>query len=294
MNNKVKGYLLAIFSAIFYGLIPLFMLPLKAIHFSVDLTLFYRFFISALVLLGYIVYTKKALKVNSRELIILGALGSLFAFSSELLFMGYDLLSPGIASTLLFVYPIMVALIMAFFFQEKLTRLTVLSLFITLCGIFALSIKDANFHINVAGLVVALLCALCYAIYIVAVNKAKLQVPGITISFYSMLFSALFYLCKVLVLHSFIVPGAGTLLHITLFGLITCVGSITALVYAIKLIGSTPTSIMGAVEPVTAVAISVLLFQEPFTGALLAGIVLILTGVLISIIADSKKETAAH
>jgi drug/metabolite transporter (DMT)-like permease len=56
---------------------------------------------------------------------------------------------------------------------------------------------------------------------------------------------------------------------------------------AIKNIGSTPSAIMGALEPVTAVVISVSLFHEVFTLRLAIGIVLILSAVILVILRKS-------
>ncbi|MNQ93033.1 EamA-like transporter family protein [compost metagenome] len=89
---------------------------------------------------------------------------------------------------------------------------------------------------------------------------------------------------------SLVIPDLHILLHISLFGLITSVISITTLVYAIGYIGSTPTAILGALEPVVAVTISVTLFAEKLTYALLIGGVLILTGVLVSIVFSKHEE----
>ncbi len=288
---KLKGCLLALLSAVTYGLIPLFAIPLKASNLSFDLVLFYRFFISALLILAYLVYQREKLRVTVKELGILVTLGLLFSFGAEFLFWSYELLSPGIASTIFFVYPILVVLIMAFFFKEKIKKATVLSLFITICGVFIISTKNSIFNINFPGLMVSLIGSTAYAVYIVTVNKARLKLSGIAFTFYSLLLSSLYYLGKVFLFqHSFEVPDSGTLLHIALFGFITSVVSITALVYAVKMIGSTLTSIMGAVEPVVAVGISVMLFGEKLSVILMAGIVLILTGVLIDVVASSRKE----
>lgn len=287
---KTKGYFFAILSAVTYGLIPLFILPIKAMHFSLDVTLFYRFTISALFILAILLYRKENLKINRSEFFLFLLLGILFALSSEFLFLAYDYLSAGIASTILFVYPAIVALIMAFFFKEKITRMTALSLFITLAGIYLLSTKQSALDINFAGLAIALLSALCYALYIVKVNKSEIKASGYKITFYSLVFSASYYLAKALWFQQpLLLPNAKLLVDIALFGLLTSVISITALVYAIKQIGSTPTSIMGALEPVVAVAISVLFFHENFTFRLSMGISLILTGVVFNILADSKK-----
>lgn len=293
MGVRVKGYLLAILSSVSYGLIPLFVLPIKAAGFPMDTTLFYRFTIAAMFMLAYLIYRKESLKVSARELMILIALGVLFSLSSHFLFIGYDYSTPGIASTILFVYPVIVALIMFFYFKEKISRLTVLSLFITIAGVFVLSAKESITNINFPGIFFSLCSAFFYAIYIVLVNKGKLKIPGILITFYSMLFSAAYYLCKIAITGDLqVVPDGKMIMNISVFAFATSVISITALVAAIKLIGSTPTSIMGAMEPVIAVGISVVLFNERLTVSLIAGIAMILFGVITNIVADSKKEAA--
>lgn len=117
---KLRGYTLGILSAISYGLIPVFILPVKRAHFSMDITLFYRFFFSALMIGGYLLYSRDTFKINKKETLILAILGICYALSSEFLFLGYDFLTPGIASTVLFIYPIIVALIMLFFTKRSL------------------------------------------------------------------------------------------------------------------------------------------------------------------------------
>ncbi|WP_316820212.1 DMT family transporter [Pedobacter gandavensis] len=291
---KIKGYALAAISAISYGLIPLFILPVKASHFSLDTTLFYRFFIASIFILGYLIYKKERLRVSRSEFMILALLGLFYALSAEFLFLGYDYLSPGIASTILFVYPVIVALIMTFFFKEKITGLTILSLIITIGGIVALSAKDGVFDINLPGLLITLLSATFYALYMVVVNKAKIAASGFKITFYSLIFSAVFYLAKTMIFkESLVIPNVELFLNFTSFAFVTTVLSMSSLVYAIKTIGSTPTSILGALEPVIAVAVSVALFHENLTFSLILGIALILTGVLINIISERVKEKVA-
>lgn len=293
MNTKSKGYISAIISSVSYGLIPLFILPLKTIGFPMNVTLFYRFFLSALFILPLLIYKKETLKISRRELISLFVLGIFFALMSEFLFLGYDYLTPGIASTIFFVYPVIVALIVFFVFKEALTKLTVLSLLITIFGVFVLSVKDSVFDINILGLCIATLSAVFYALYIVTVNKVKINASSLKITFYSMLFSSVYYFVKALISgDSLLIPEAKIFFNLSLFALITTVFSILTLVYAIKLIGSTPTSIMGALEPIVAVAVSVLFFSEDFTLNLAVGVSLIVFGVVLSIVSETKKSKA--
>ena len=300
MSDTLKGYLFALVSALTYGMIPLFMIPLKKLDFfSVDTALFYRFLIAAILILGYLVfYQKESVKINLKEGFVLSILGLFYALSAEFLFIAYDFLSPGIASTIFFIYPIMVALILGIFFKEKITLATTISLIVVVVGVAVLSIKPKNnddkdnFGINsiYIGLFVSLLGALMYALYMIIVNKTKINASGVKVSFYSMVFASLFFLVKTLVLgNSVAIPSLEIGTHLALFSLITTALSVVSLVYAIKYIGSTPTAIMGAVEPVVAVMISVGLFDETLTFSLIAGVIIIISGVLIDVVFNKKK-----
>ncbi|MFN3019983.1 DMT family transporter [Chryseobacterium sp. TY3] len=289
---KTQGYILAAISAISYGLIPIFILPMKQINFSMEVTLFYRFLFSAIMVGVYLIFKKVNLKINKWELLVLLILGLFYALSSEFLFLGYDYLSAGIASTVLFVYPVLVAVVMFLFYGEKLSELGIISLLLTFLGVIVLCLKGNSLEINFAGLGIVLLSALFYGLYIIIVNKAKINVSGIKLSFYSMLFTSIYFLIKSLVLkESLAIPNYSIVFNFVTFAFVTTLISSIALVLAIQKIGSTPTAIMGALEPVIAVAVSVLFFKEDFTRNLLIGIILILAGVSLNILSSRKAVT---
>ncbi|REC49987.1 DMT family transporter [Chryseobacterium pennipullorum] len=287
---KLRGYALGIVSAVSYGLIPIFILPIKKAHFSLDITLFYRFFFSALMVGGYLLYSKESFRISKKETLILAVLGICYALSSEFLFIGYDFLTPGIASTVLFIYPVIVALIMFFFYKEKLTLFSVGSLLLAFAGVIVLCLKGNGLEINFAGLGIVMLSSLFYALYMVIVNKSNIKVSGFKLSFYSMIFTSLFFMIKAAIANeSFAIPSAGIFFNFVIFAFLTTVISSLCLVFAIKYIGSTPVAILGALEPVVAVLISVLIFHEKFTANLSIGITLILLGVTLNVITDRKK-----
>ena len=211
-------------------------------------------------------------------------LGLLYALSAEFLFLAYDYLGLGIASTIFFSYPIIVALVLVLFYKEKITFPTILSLLLVVAGVGVLSIKEGS-TINYIGLGISLLGALVYALYILIINKVRIEASGVKISFYSMLFSSLYFWVKTLILgESIAIPSLSLVGDITLFAIITTSLSLVALVYAVRYIGSTPTAIMGAFEPIVAVLISVGLFGEALTSSLIIGGMVIIAGVLIDII----------
>ena len=285
MKDIVKGYLCAFISAFTYGLIPLFMIPIKkAEAFSVDATLFYRFLIASGSILIFLFYQKERLRINFREGMIMSILGLLYALSAEFLFLAYDYLSPGIASTIFFSYPIIVALVLVLFYKEKITIPTILSLLLVIVGVGVLSIKEGE-AFNYMGLAISVLGALVYALYILVINKVRIEASGVKISFYSMLFSALYFLVKtILFSESIAIPSLSFAGNLTLFAIITTALSLVTLVYAVRYIGSTPTAIMGAFEPIVAVLISIGLFGEALTSSLVIGGVVIIAGVLIDIV----------
>lgn len=285
MKDIVKGYLCAFISAFTYGLIPLFMIPIKKEEsFSVDATLFYRFLIASGAIVFFLFYQKERLRISFREMLIMSLLGLLYALSAEFLFLAYDYLSPGIASTIFFSYPIIVALVLILFYKEKLTLPTLLSLLLVVAGVGVLSIKKGE-ALNYIGLGISLLGALVYALYILIVNKVRIESSGVKISFYSMLFSSLYFLVKSLLLRKSITISSWALAgDLILFAIITTSLSLVTLVYAVRYIGSTPTAIMGAFEPIVAVLISVGLFGEQLTPSLVIGGMVIITGVLIDIL----------
>lgn len=287
---KFKGYALGILSSVSYGLIPIFILPIKQSNFSLDITLFYRFLFAAIMVGGYLLYSKESFAINKRETFILICLGICYALSSQFLFLGYDFLTAGIASTALFIYPVIVALIMFFVYKEKLKKLSVLSLLLAFVGVIVLCLKGTGLEINFVGLGIVMLSSLFYALYMIIVNQSDMRVSGFKLSFYSMIFTSLFFMTKALVGNdSFVIPNISTFFNLAIFAFFTTVISSVCLVFTIKYIGSTAASILGAFEPVVAVTISVLLFHEKFTPNLFIGIIFIIIAVILNVISDTRK-----
>ena len=117
MNAKVKGYTLGAIAAATYGMNQLFTLPLYKEGMDPDSVLFFRY-LFAIPILGIMLKARgRNFKLNKKEIVPLILFGWLVALSSLALFQSYNYMEAGIASTLLFVYPILVALIMAVVFK---------------------------------------------------------------------------------------------------------------------------------------------------------------------------------
>ena len=189
MNNKTKGYIYGAVAAATYGMNPLFALPLYQDGMDADSVLFFRYLLAIPILWAMIRWRGRDFRLTRRELPALVVLGLLMACSSLTLFLSYTYMAAGIASTLLFVYPILVALIMAIFFKEKISLLTVMCIALALVGIAMLYKGDGDATLSLAGVALVMASSLSYAIYMVGVNLPRVrEVPTVKLTFYALLF----------------------------------------------------------------------------------------------------------
>lgn len=290
-GSKLTGYLNALLSAVSFGFIPSFIIPLKQNAISMDVSLFYRFLFAALMIGAFQVMRRGSLKVRGKDLGKLCVMGILYALSAEFLFQGYDLLSPGIASTVLYTYPVMIAMILTIFFREKISLISKLSIFFALIGVMTMSWEGSGMSFNLFGVLIVALSALSYALYMLIINKGVIKADGIAMTFYSVLFSSLFYAVKT-TWHgeSLIFTDVKWLSFIALFSLVTTVLSVLCIVFAIALIGPTVAAILGALEPVVAVLISVLVFDEKASWTLVTGVVLIISALCLSVLGNQFQD----
>lgn len=281
MNVKAKGYILGAIAAATYGMNPLFALPLYKEGMDPDSVLFFRY-LFAIPILGIMIKVRgRSFRLKRKEVIPLAVMGLLVALSSLALFQSYNYMEAGIASTLLFVYPIMVALIMATVFKEKLTLQTIFCILLALVGIGMLYRGSDGSTLSLTGIALVMVSSLSYAIYIVGVNQSVLKdIATLRLTFYVLLFGLMLFLVRVDFGAGLYIVDRwylwGNLLALAIFP--TAI-SFLCTTRAIQFIGSTPTAILGALEPVTAIFFGVTIFGESLTLRLMIGILLIILAV---------------
>lgn len=292
MNNKVKGYILGAVGGAAYGLNPLFAVPLYKSGMDASSVVFSRY-LTAVVLVGILAkLSGHSLKIERKALSVAFCLGLMVVGSSLTLFHSYNYMDVGIASTILYVYPVMVAAILALFYGERLSLRTGLCILLAMVGIAMLYVNDEGAQLNALGTVLALVSALTYAIYMVCINKSRLRkVPMIVVTFYILLFGLVIYV-PIHVCGFRLTPlttGYQALL-VFCIALFPTVISFVCTATSVLKIGSTPASILGALEPATAVVIGILVFDEKVTLRTFIGMMLVLVAVLIIITKKDKKK----
>lgn len=283
MGNNTKGTLCGIVAAVSYGTNPLFSLKLMQMGIDVESILFYRFAFAALMLGAFIALRGKSLLIIKRAAVPLFVAGIIFALSSQTLYQSFLYMDAGIACAILFVYPILVAVIMAVFFHERASLLTYGCIVVALVGIGLLYKGEGNVTLSTTGMLLVILSSLCYAVYIVGVDHSVLKnVPSARMTFWVLVSGTfLFFVCT----------GFGTKLHpiemnaeciVNVIGvaLLPTVIPILFINVAIKSIGPTYSAILGALEPVTALVIGVAVFGEALTVRIVIGALLIFIAVI--------------
>ena len=268
-----------------YGMNPLFALPLYKAGMDPDSVLFFRY-LFAIPLLGIMIKARgRTFKIQRKETFPLIIMGLLVALSSLTLFLSYNYMAAGIASTLLFVYPIMVALIMAMVFKEKLALQTIVCMLLALGGIGLLYKSEDGSTLSLIGTLLVFASSLSYAIYIVGINQTSLKnVATLKVTFYVLLFGLSLFVARLLYSGVLNTPDEwylwGNLLALAVFP--TAI-SFLCTTGAIQYIGSTPTAILGALEPVTAIFFGIAVFGESLTVRESIGLVMIIVAVTLVI-----------
>lgn len=283
---KTKGYVFAVVAAVCYGLNPLFALPLYDEGMQPLSVLFYRFAIATVVLFVMIAFGKESFKVSIKELLLSMFMGLMFAGSSITLFKSFTVMDAGIASTLLFTYPLIVVILFRIFFKEKVGKITIVSIFVAFAGVLFLYKGEDGAAISSLGLFLIFTSAMSYAIYLIGVNRSVLsKMSSVKLTFYA---SATELVLLFLLLRCGsdlqMLPSVGALINVSGLGVFTTVVSLVLVTKGIHLIGSTPASIIGALEPITALLVSVFVFGSELTMLNVVGVLLILFSVILVIL----------
>jgi drug/metabolite transporter (DMT)-like permease len=197
----------------------------------------------------------------------------------------------GIAATILFIYPVMVAAIMLIFYKERISLLTAAGIAAAIGGVILLCQPGAGGNVNLRGIIYILLSALAYSIYIVGIQKSRIrELADSTLTFYALLFSIPVFLIPLRMgLDLQMLPSLKAWGNAIGLGLFPSLCSFLFTALAVRRIGPTSVAVLGALEPVTAVLIGATFFHEVMNWKIILGIIIILSAVSIVICGQEKS-----
>ena len=295
----LNGIFYAAVSSISFGFSPLFSLGLLAVgmtHFDV---LSYRWMVAAVVLVIYALCKGKTLRILSfDEGWKIALLSALRAITSITLLIGYANIASGVASTINFMYPVIVTMTMMIFFGEDKSWINVGAIALSIFGVWLMSsgeglkVEGGNTEL---GLACSLISAISFAAYYVVMKQVKAdKIEVVKFTTWVMLLSAIYFIIAGIIIDGRIalVTEWKSWLYILGLGLWATMASNFTGVKAVRRIGPTLTSILGALQPLTAVVLGALFLDEHLGPKTIGGIALIMIAVGI-VVTHHKKATKA-
>ncbi|MBO5747969.1 MAG: EamA family transporter [Muribaculaceae bacterium] len=291
-KNSIVGYSAGIITGITYGLNPLFGIPLMNDGASIDSILFFRYGFSVVLLAAFLILSRQSFKVTPKQLGILLILGLLYTSSSICLFESYKYIASGLATTLIFLYPVFVALIMVVL-RVYPTWQVWLAILATFVGVLILAQSDDTQTIDPIGVLLALGSGLSYAIFIVIVNSSRIIRPisSTMLTFYSLSVGMVIFYINTLLSPNDLTTGInGSSAWLCLIGLaiLPTIISTATLALSTRKIGATKASVLGVFEPITAIMVGTIAFNEPITTNIIVGISIAIAAIIFMIMATKK------
>lgn len=292
-SQKIKGYLLAALAAATYGTNPVFAIPLYDDGMNANSVLLFRYLLSLPMLALMARMRGRSLKMPRKAIVPVCVLGVLMGMSSLSLFVSYDYMNAGVASTQLFVYPVMVAMLMILCFGERFKASTAVCLLLMSAGLVMMMRPDGDRSLSAVGCLAVGISSLTYAIYIVMTNVSAVVrgIPTLTLLFWEIFSGSLVFLFMIAVGTPLTMPASlAQWGGVTALALLPTAVSLTCTTMAIQSIGSTPTAILGALEPVTAVVLSVIVLGQGLTPREMAGGLLIVAATTL-VVAGNRVDS---
>lgn len=289
------GIVFAVVASVIFGLIPLFSVPLMDAGLRVSNVVCYRFAFSTVAMAVVMALRHIPLKVSLREYGALLMLSFFYAMTALLLTASYQYIPTGIATTIHFLYPVWVTLLTILFFKEKVSKPTIVAMVCAIGGVAMLSLSGSETtNISGKGLSIVLGTVVAYGSYLACLPKTVVKnMDGLKVTFWLMLNCTLIFALNIIVRDGFpgfqAVPNGHCWINLLLVSLLPTLVSNLTLIQAVRRIGATATSVMGSLEPLTAVIIGLLVFHEHCTPLQFVGIVVVISAVALLIFAKGRK-----
>ena len=291
-KNAIIGYPAGIITGVTYGLNPLFAVPLMQNGASIESILFFRYAIAVTLLGAFLLLRRHSFRITWKQAGVLLVLGLLYTTSSLTLFEAYRYIASGLATTIVFLYPVLVAIIMVFL-RVVPSWPVWLSIALTFAGVVIMTQGDSSQAVRPMGLLLSFTSALVYALFIVIINRSKV-ISGVSnslLTFYALSVGTLVFWGKIAMSDAGIMTGltAHTAwLNLVGLAVLPTIGSTATLAIATRNIGATKASVLGVFEPVTAILVGTFVFGEALTANIVIGI-LISMGAITFMIAKTKR-----
>ena len=221
-------------------------------------------------------FERESIRAERRPL-LLG--GIVLGLNWVALFEAYRQLNVSLATLIYYVGPILVLVFSPILFREKLTQRKILSVVIVGCGLVCISGSIVATGMSTAGIMLAMLSAICYSLLIIF-NKRIVRTPGMQTAAIELDMAFVVVLIYTLCTAGIPKIASGDLPYILIIGLVN-----TGLAYLLyfsgvqKLSGQS-VALISYIDPVSALIFSAILLHEAMTPMQKIGALAIIGGAM--------------
>lgn len=279
-----KGKICLIFSAFIYGIAPL-MAKIAYQGGVNEMTLtFLRTFLALPLLFVLMFVRKQSFKLSLKELInivILGFVGGTLAIT--FLYSSYNYIMTGLATTLHFIYPLIIVIVSAVIYKEKITHAKLTAVMLVTVGIFLF--VDITSMADKIGVALAVLSGIFYSFYVIYIDHSGLkEMDYVKLTFYLMIIMSVGTLVFGAVTGDIVFSGIDGVgwIFAAVISLLISLGAIPLFQAGVRYEGASTAGIISALEPVTTIILGVAILGEPMGITQYIGGGLIITGIVLA------------
>lgn len=281
--KRINGVFYAMLSASAFGVMPILAKVAYSGGANAITVLIFRFFFAAIMVAILMKIKRVKFKITKKQfkdIFLYGGIGS--AATCFTLFLSYNYMSVGLATTLHFIYPIVVTLLSFLIFKEKISKPKIIALLISAVGIYLL-VGGGNAKVQFTGVFLALISGIFYSFYILGVAHSSINDMNVfCVTFYLSLVTSFILIVSSLVTRSFVTNlKAYSVLAGIGIAFISTVIALMAFLKGVKIIGPSNAAVLSTLEPIVGLILGVIILHEKLTGVTIFGSILIFISVII-------------
>lgn len=288
MNQRSKGIVLAVITAVMWGIMGIFVRDLSQYQFSNIEISFFRCALAGAAYFVFLLITKPAaLKIDWKGVGICLLYG---AVAYSISFVSYNVavsrIPVGVATVLMFMSPIWVAILSKFMFREKLKKHKVVAIVVCFIGavLVANLIGTGNIQLDGIGILAGVVNGIGVALQILLPKFFAKDYDRDTLLVYGFLGASLILLLGVdftaVAKHFSEIPMTNFVWDLFGIGILCTMVANVACVKSTQYVEVTTTSILSALEVVVGTLIGLLIFHEHLTFLQFVGAIIIVAGAI--------------
>jgi drug/metabolite transporter (DMT)-like permease len=287
------GIMIVALSAIAFSAMTLTGKYIQSLGVSTNSMLFLRFFLSAAYLGGYFLIKKVPLLKDFMKIKkSLFLCTFTYILMSASFFFSLTLIPAGLATMLLYTFPIHVLYFSYIIKKEPITKDKIYPLTVTLIGvILTTGLLSKGIAFNSFGMVLACLSAVFYSLYLMFIDDMVKEVSPYTSSFYIFGTSSMGFLAIAFMTSTLVMPKDIQVLALFIIISFLSMVALVALSKGIELIGPTKTSIVSTIEPLSTLTFGAIIYKEVITPITVVGGLLIIMGIVILRLQERRVQT---